>query len=365
MNEIEALVILSQIPHLGPVKIRQLIGHFGHATKVLDADKIEIEQLPGFGTKISSHWRTWEKNNVWQENLELVERHCVRIIPFTSSDYPKRLLELHDAPILLYVKGNLLPLDQQSLAVIGTRQATRYGLEMAERITKGLSTKGFTIVSGLARGIDTMAHKTAIQQGRTLAIIGSGLSHIYPRENLKLAEQILEKGALISEFPMKTPPDRQNFPQRNRIVSGITLGAVLIEAPLESGAMLTMQKAFSQGNRKLFAVPGPAHFESFKGNHRLIKTGEALLVEDSEDILNSFQDLLSTFKTVPFFVENKIHLEEEEKKLLAQIPSRDLSFDEVAELTRLSAVKLNVLLMGLVLKKAIKEYPGKIYKKVV
>lgn len=364
MNELDALVILSQLPHLGSVKIRSLIGHFGTALRVLEADSGEIQEMPGFGLKIARHWKRWEKDGSWQEDLELAQRHGVQITPFTSPHYPKRLLELHDAPTLLYVKGEIKPQDQKSIAVVGTRNATRYGLDMAEKMAGGLAAIGYTVVSGLARGIDTMAHTSALAYGRTLAVIGSGLLDVYPRENLKLAEQIAQKGALISEFPMKTPPDRQNFPQRNRIVSGMTLGTVLVEAPLESGAMITMHKAFSQG-RWLFAVPGRVDFETFEGNHRLLKAGEAKLVEKAEDVAECFQDLLGDLKKGPVLAREKIFLEVEEEKFLAQIPARDLSFDEIAGLTKLTAMKLNIILMGLVLKKAIKEYPGKIYKKVV
>lgn len=363
MNELQALVILAQLPHLGSVKIRSLLAHFGTASNALDADRREIEEIPGFGPKTTQYWKYWEKDGSWQEDLELAQRHEVQIIPITSPHYPKRLLELHDAPILLYVKGEIKPQDQKSIAIVGTRNATRYGHEMAEKIASGLAQMGFTIVSGLARGIDTTAHVHALAHGRTLAVIGSGLLDIYPRENRKLAEELTQKGALISEFPMKTPPDRQNFPQRNRIVSGLTLGTVLIEAPLESGALITMRKAFSQ-ERKLFAVPGRVDFESFQGNHQLIKAGEAQLVENAEDIAACFQDLLVDFKKTSVCAREKIALEVEEEKLLAQIPARDLSFDEIAGLTKLSAMQLNVILMGLVLKKAIKEYPGKIYKKV-
>lgn len=364
MNELEALAILSQLPHLGSVKIRSLLGHFGSALNVLEADVQEIEDLPGFGSKISRHWKYWEKDSSWQEDLELAQRHAVQIIPISAPSYPKRLLELHDAPILLYIKGEIKPQDQQAIAVVGTRNATRYGHEMAERIAGGLAASGFTVVSGLARGIDTTAHIHALTYGRTIAVIGSGLLDVYPRENRSIAEQITRKGALISEFPMKTPPDRQNFPQRNRIVSGMTLGTVLVEAPVESGAMITMHKAFSQ-DRKLFAVPGRADFETFQGNHQLIKTGKAQLVEKAEDIVEYFQDLFGALKIVPVLARKKVVLEPEEEELLNQIPTRDLSFDEIAILTKLTAMKLNILLMSLVLKKVIKEYPGKMYKKIV
>lgn len=364
MNELEALVILSQLPYLGSVKIRLLIGHFGSALKVLEAEKDQIESLPGFGCKITQVWKRWEKDTSWQEDLELAERHGIKILPFSHSSYPKRLLELHDAPLLLYMKGEIKPQDQKSIAIVGTRNATRYGHEMTEKLSGELASLGFTIVSGLARGIDTSAHIHALKNGRTVAVIGSGLLDVYPRENLKLAEQITHKGVLMSEFSLKTPPDRQNFPQRNRIVSGMTLGTVLIEAPLESGAMITMRKGFNQG-RKLFAVPGRVDMETFQGNHMLIKSGEAKLVETVKDIAECFQDLLGGCQKVSALAREKVILEVDEEKLLEQIPARDLSFDEIAGLTKLNAMQLNIILMGLVLKKAIKEYPGKIYKKVV
>ena len=362
MNELEALIILSQMPHLGSVKIRLLIKHFGSALNVLDRDATEIADLPGFGSKITKHWKQWENEDGWREDINLAQRHGVQIVSFMDPNYPKRLLELPDLPLLLYFKGEIKPQDQRSIAIVGTRAATRYGLEMAEKIAGELAEMGYTVVSGLARGIDTVVHMHALARGRTLAVIGSGLLDVYPRENHRLAEQITQKGALISEFPMKTPPDRSNFPQRNRIVSGMTLGTVLIEAPLESGAMITMRKAFSQG-RKLFALPGRVDMESFQGNHHLIKTGEAELIENAEDIAKNFEELISPGKMN--FLQERVVLEAEEEKLLAKIPSLDISFDEIARLTKLSAMQLNILLMSLVLKKAIREYPGKIYKKVV
>lgn len=364
MNELEALVILSRLPQLGSVKIRLLIEYFGSALNTLQADVEEIKALPGFGPKTTEQWKSWEKDGSWQENFELAQRHGIEIIPFNSPRYPQKLLELHDAPLLLYVRGEIKPRDQKSIAVVGTRNASRYGHEMAEKIAFELASMDFTVVSGLARGIDTTAHSHALMGGRTLAVIGSGLLNLYPRENLKLAEQIVQKGALISEFPLRTPPDRHNFPQRNRIVSGMTLGTVLIEAPQDSGAMITMKLAFNQG-KKLFAVPGRAGEESFKGNLSLIKAGEALLVENGNDIAECFQDLFGECKKPPVFAREKLTLELEEEKLLERIPRRDLSFDEIAGLTHLTARQLNILLMGLVLKKAMKEYPGKIYKKVV
>lgn len=363
MSELEALVILSSIPYLGPVKIKKLIETFGSAQKALDADLKIVEEMPGFGSKISQGLLTFPDNRNWQSNLDFAKKMGVQIIPYTSPNYPKSLLLIDDYPLLLYTLGEMKYEDQQSIAVVGTRQASIYGLEMAERISENLAEKGITVISGLARGIDTAAHKAALRKGRTIAVIGSGLMDIYPQENIKLAEAIAKNGVVISEFAMTTPPERQNFPRRNRIVSGMSLGTLLIEAPVKSGAMITMEKAISQ-NKKLFAIPGRIDSENFKGNHFLIKNNKAKLVECADDICAAFENfnLMKVIdKKTP---TSKINFTTEEQELLNQMPNEEFSIEEVATFTNKPFLKLNVLLMSLVLKKAIKEYPGKMYKKM-
>lgn len=362
-TELDALITLTSIPHLGSIRIRLLIHHFGSASEALAADEKEIALLPDFGNKVSQGWNTWKKNTMWQQNLELAARLGVEIIPYTSPMYPKRLLDLPDHPVILYVKGKILPEDQQSIAVIGTRQASIYGLDVADKISNDLATASFTIVSGLARGIDTAAHVGALRRGRTIAVIGSGLADIYPRENYALAEAISQRGALISEFPMATPPDRQNFPQRNRIVSGMTLGTLLVEAPVKSGAMITVERALAY-KRKVFAVPGRVDGNSFQGNHYLIKTRQAELVENAQDVVNCFDDLFSRSGTQMPIKPRAIPLSEEETNFLATLPNHEISVDEMVQITHLPVMRINILLMSLLLKKMIREFPGRIYKKV-
>lgn len=363
LSELEALVILSSIPHLGSIKIRLLIKHFGTALSALHADPAKVSDLPDFGPKIMQHWTQWKNNDSWRKNIESADKQEATIVPYSSQQFPKRLLEIHDHPVLLYIKGDLQKIDHRCIAIIGTRQASIYGMEMAEAISADLARAGFTIVSGLARGIDTAAHKAALRHGRTLAVIGSGLADIYPRENMALSNEILKKGALISEFPMMTPPDRQNFPQRNRIVSGMTLATVLIEAPLKSGAMITMEKAYAY-KRKLFALPGRVDNNDFKGNHSLIKNGQAQLIENAQDIINSFDDLFGLSIGPSMAKQQHIMLDGEEKQFWNLLPNVELTIDEIVQLTRLPVMRVNVLLMSLLLKKAIKEFPGRIYKKV-
>lgn len=362
MNELEALVILNHIPLLGSVRIRLLIGHYGSARAALKAPLAELAIFPGFGSKLLQAWELGLRQTVWKEDLILAERLNVQLIPFTSPHYPKRLLDLSDPPILLYVQGTLNPEDQRCLAVVGTRQASLYGQEMAMQLSLQLARQGFTIVSGLARGIDTAAHQGALKGGRTLAVLGSGLNCLYPRENSALAGAIRQQGALISEFSMTTPPDRPHFPQRNRIVSGMTMGTLLIEAPLKSGAMNTAERALSQ-KRPVFVLPGRVDQENFRGNHGLIKDNKGLLVENIQDILRHFDEpsLPLTFHPSP---SPKMTLEKEEEELLRRMPVQEMSVEELLSYFSWPIAKLNVLLMSLVLKKRLKEYPGKIYKKI-
>lgn len=363
MTELEALVILGSIPFVGSIKARQLIYTFGSALASLEAESAEIKELPGFGTKIADHWGNWRKSEVWKRNWDLAHAQKVSIIPYTDPRYPKKLLEISDHPLLLYVKGELKPIDQKAIAVVGTRQASIYGLELAEHLSGDLASREYTVISGLARGIDTAAHKGALSQGRTLAVIGSGLADIYPRENIPLAEEIARSGAIISEFPMDTPPDRQHFPQRNRIVSGMSLGVLLIEAPIKSGAMITMEKA-KEHKRDLFALPGRVDNPNYAGNHQLIKSGQARLIENATDITGHYEDLFGGQATTKKMTPQVI-LDKEEEELLSKLPSNEINIEEMVVLTKLPIRKINILLMGLLLKKAIKEFPGKVYKKTL
>lgn len=363
MNELEALIYLTTIPHIGSIKARLLIQHYGSATAALQADPTSLLELPGFGPKIVQAWQNELKKGSGLRYLEEAQQAEIQILPYTDPNYPKRLLEIMDYPLILYVKGSLRKNDQRSLALIGTRQASIYGLEMARKISHELAEAGFTIVSGFARGIDTVAHQAALEKGRTIGVLGSGLGHIYPKENARLAEQVIQNGALMSELPFSTPPDRQFFPQRNRIVSGMTLGTVLIEAPHSSGALITAERARTQG-RPVFALPGRADIENFRGNHQLIKSHRAELIENGQDVIINYSELFTSLPC-PLPPSNQVALEKEEEHFIQTLPVDELSIEEIASRTQLPMAKVNVLLMSLVLKKIVKEYPGKIYKKVM
>lgn len=363
LDEADALMILSSFPNLGIAKLRILVHHFGSGLKALLAQPAEISSLANFGPRMSACWENWPDVSLWKQNMVEVSKHGTIVVPYNSPQYPKRLLEISDAPVILYIQGKMTAADHRSIAIVGTRQASIYGQEMARKFAHELAALGFTIVSGLARGIDTAVHLGALERGRTIAVIGSGLSDIYPSENLVLAKRISTQGAVVSEFPMTTPPDRQNFPQRNRIVSGMTLGTLLIEAPVKSGAMITMEKAEFY-ERPLFAVPGRIDMDSFRGNHALIKQGRAFLVESAAEIAAHYDQLFTMPPAAPTVSMSGTQLESAEEALWASLPSQELSVEQILLLAKVPISALNVLLMKLVLKGRLKEFPGKVYKKI-
>lgn len=363
MDETQALAALTHIPHLGSMKIRLLVRHFGSGRAALEADVGAIGELPGFGRQVCDAITTTRHTQPWHRSFDLAHRLGVRLIPASDPEYPQGLTDLTDYPVILYVMGKFTQADQRGIAVVGTRQATLYGSDMAYRLSADLARAGFTIVSGLARGIDTQAHIAALEAGgRTVAVIGSGLADIYPKENSALAARIAQRGVVVSEFPLLTPPDRQNFPQRNRLVAAMTRATLLVEAPQRSGAMLTVHRAAGL-HRRLFAIPGRADSESFRGNHAIIKSGEAQLVESAADICGAFSDLFATTSAMPRPAACEVILESEEANLLHLMPAEETNIDDLLQRTKLPIAKLSVLLMSLVLKKVVKEYPGKLFKK--
>jgi len=356
MDELTALATLNNMPLLGSVRILQLLKEFGSAAEALKASPQQLKNISGFGDKIVDRWNIEAAVQLAEEDLELAQRFHVHVIPYTDKRYPKRLKCLADFPTLLYVMGDLRPEDEQSIAIVGTRTATHYGLEMAHRFGAELARNGLTIVSGLARGVDSAAHKGALETGRTHAVLGSGLCHLYPPENRDLAKNIIQNGALISEFPMKTPPDRHRFPRRNRIVSGLSAALLLVEAPIKSGAMLTMKRGLDQG-QNLYALPGRVDIPNFQGNHSLIKQKQAQLITCPKDLVEEFVEWHPPLK------KTQPQLEPDESDLLKLFPPDEIGIDRLATLSKLPIQKLNVLIMRLILKKQIKEYPGKYYKK--
>lgn len=289
-TEFESTMRLALIPGIGPRTRMVLLERFGTSAGVLTASAEALRQVPGVGGKLSRAIVQAQQEIDVASELRLCREHRIRPITPETADYPAGLRTIPDPPGVLFCRGELLPRDAIALAIVGTRHATQYGLRHAERLAEGLARAGFTIVSGLARGIDAAAHRGAIQAGgRTLAVLGSGLLRIYPPEHRTLAERVAENGALLSEAPIRSRPLRGAFPQRNRLISGLSLGLIVLEAGLRSGALISAHHALEQG-REVFAVPGSIDSPVSRGCHQLLREG-AKLVETIDDILEELGPL--------------------------------------------------------------------------
>ena len=277
------------IPAIGPLRLRKLLERFGQPNRILTASTREIASVLGNSVALAIQQ---QRNKIdLDRQLHLIERYRVRIITQDDPVYPANLRNIFDPPLVLFLRGEILPQDDFSIAIVGTRIASIYGMNMARKISSQLGQGGFTIISGGAHGIDTAAHQAALGiKARTVAILGCGVDVVYPKENARLFEQIMQRGALISEFPMGTSPLRQNFPRRNRIISGLSVGVVVVEAPKRSGALITASSALEQG-REVFCVPGQADSFTMKGSHQLLREG-ATLVESIDDIIQELEPLL-------------------------------------------------------------------------
>ncbi|MDP8216806.1 MAG: DNA-processing protein DprA [Candidatus Kaelpia imicola] len=285
MEDREYLIALNMVEGLGSIRITKLLNGFNSAEDIFRSGESRLQSIAGIGRELSLRIRSFNIKAL-KEELELSKKENIKIISILDEDYPEDLKNIPDAPIILYVKG-VLDNSGLNIAVIGSRKASSYGLLTAERLSGQLASLGVTIISGMAREIDSAAHKGALKAGgRTVAVLGSGLLNIYPPENVELAKQITGNGAVISEFPLKTSPLRENFPRRNRIISGLSKGVIVVEAALRSGALITADLALDQG-RDVFAVPGEVGSPTSCGTNYLIKQG-AKLVDSAEDILEEY-----------------------------------------------------------------------------
>ncbi|MGD8970548.1 MAG: DNA-processing protein DprA, partial [Desulfobacterales bacterium] len=284
--EAEALLpwfLMKSVPGIGSHLFKRLIDRFGSPQGALQAAEQDLQVIEGMNRTLVRRMKTHRIQPSVRQDMALAAQKSVRIVTMTDPDYPALLLQIPDPPPFLYVRGTLAS-EYKAVAVVGSRIATRYGLSTAVRLGAELAACGVTVVSGMARGIDTAAHEGALQSGgRTIAVLGSGLAEVYPAENRKLFQSIVRNGAVLSEFPMLTKPEPHNFPIRNRIISGMSYGTVIVEASKKSGSLITARLAAEQ-NREVFAVPGSV--QSFKsiGTHTLIKQG-AKLVENAQDVL--------------------------------------------------------------------------------
>ncbi len=284
-------ITLSLVGGVGSMLTQRLLDRFGDAESILAANATQLQSVEGIGPKIAKNISLARSLCNPESLIAQCREHGISLISKNDVRYPELLRKIHDPPVFLFVRGEFRPSDDLAIAIVGTRHTTHYGRVQAERLASELSQSGFTIVSGLARGIDGAAHRGAIAaNGRTIGVLGSGLLNIFPPEHRQLAEEVVEHGALVSEYVPEQQPQKGTFPQRNRIVSGLSLGVLIVEAPRKSGALITATQAGEQG-RDIFAVPGPVDHESSRGCHRLIRDG-AILVESADDVLEHLGPLV-------------------------------------------------------------------------
>ncbi|MEP6603326.1 MAG: DNA-processing protein DprA [Spartobacteria bacterium] len=365
MNATEACIALNMLPTVGPVRLRKLLEVFETPERILAAKRAELRTVNGIGNEVADQISSWESIVDLAAELKRVADFGATVITQQSPSYPKSLREIHAPPIVLYVWGELQERDQHAIGIIGARRTTHYGTESAKKLSYQIAYAGLTVISGLARGIDTAAHQGALAaKGRTIAVIGSGLSKLYPPENKGLAEKICSgNGAVVSEFSMEVDPDRQTFPMRNRIISGWSHGVLVVEAGLNSGALITASQALEQG-RSVYAVPGQINAPSAMGSNRLIQQG-AKLVMSANDILDDLQILLPDTKPSPEAAARPLPpLTEDERRVFDAIEASETAIDQITAKCDLPSATVSSTLLRLELKRLVKQLPGKYFVKL-
>jgi DNA processing protein len=365
MNSTEACIALNMLPKMGPVRLRKLLRVFERPEQILSARGAALRAVEGIGPDVAEQIVGWESAVDLCAELQRIRDFGAQVITAESPHYPNQLREIHAPPIVLYVWGELNERDQHAIGVIGSRRTTHYGTESAKKLSYQVAYAGLTVVSGLARGIDTAAHQGALAaKGRTIAVIGSGLSRLYPPENAALAEKIASgNGAVVSEFSMEVEPDRQTFPMRNRIISGWSHGILVVEAGLNSGALITATQALEQG-RTVYAVPGHITAPSAHGSNRLIQQG-AKLVMDARDILDDLEILVPDSRPAPEAAARPLPtLTDDERKVYDAIDATETSIDDITAKSNLPSGNVSSTLLRLELKRLVKQLPGKHFVKL-
>jgi DNA processing protein len=364
----DALIIINMIPGIGPIRVQDLLTRFEKPSNILSLSRGDLSSVPGIGGKLADAVISWKESVKYEEEIALVEKAGVKIVTQIDPEYPPLLKEIYDPPVVLYVRGELPDPDGNThmLGVVGSRRFTHYGRKMADLIASSASFAGWTVVSGLAYGIDAISHQATIDAGgKTIAVLGGGLARIHPQDHIPLARQIVETGgAVISEFPMNFPPSKRSFPMRNRIISGMSHGVLIVEAGIKSGSLITANSALDQG-RLVFAVPGQADNPQSKGTNSLIRNG-AVITESFEDIVNEFEFLPGMKPSGSKDGKDEedqdlvLDLSEEEKTIMDILErERELSADQIGTTTEMPTGKLLSTLMQLEMKNLISQLPGK------
>jgi DNA processing protein len=356
MDERFHWLALNFIPGIGPVTIRALLDRFGDPEHVFRASPRELTGIDGIGPRLAALIKETDIQGRVRRELKLIQQLNVSIVTLKDESYPNSLKQIYDPPPLLYVRGDLQAKDTLAISIVGSRLTSNYGRTVTERIAGDLARHGVTIVSGMARGIDSAAHRGALSAGgRTIAVLGCGVDVVYPPENRHLFEEITAHGAVVSEFPLSTRPEAGNFPRRNRIISGLSLGVVVVQASSRSGSLITARLALEQ-NRDVFAVPGNVGMVASQGTNRLIKEG-AKLVESAHDIL---EEILPRFHHDGLVAaEVKPPLEEGEKGVYCLLGDEPMHIDSIIARTGMGASRASAILLQLELKGLVQQLPGK------
>ncbi len=357
MTDVRYWIGLNIVPGIGPARLKALLDYFGELDRAWHAGEDEL-RLAGLDKRSIESLLATRQDISLDEELAKVEGWGARVITWDHAEYPPRLRHIHNSPPVLYVKGEILPRDEWAVAVVGTRTPRAYGRQMVDEITGGLSKSGITVVSGLARGIDSLAHRAALRAGgRTIAVLGSGIDIIYPREHRGLANNIVERGAIVTEYPLGTRPEGGNFPARNRIISGLSLGTLVVEAGKRSGALITADYALEQG-REVFAVPGNINSPKSLGTNHLIQDGAAKLVIAAEDVLEELNlTLVERHQEVRMVVPE----DERESQILNCLSVEPIHVDDIGQRSGLAIAEVTSTLAMMELKGMVRQVGGMNY----
>lgn len=356
----EELIKLSLIPSIGPKTFFKLMDYFGTVQKIFESDRQTFKYELRMKDKVIDSIYKYKNADI-NPYINKLNVNNIKLITYYDDKYPETLKNIPDPPPVLYVKGNEDILNEMGISVVGSRYCTYYGRQMSQEFSARLSEMGFTIISGMARGIDSQAHRGAISiNGKTIAVLGSGLDVIYPKENRTLYEEITKKGAVISEFPLGTQPFKQNFPQRNRIISGLGIGVLVVEAGVKSGSLITASLALEQG-KEVFAIPGNINNKTSKGTNKLIKDG-AKIVTTLDDILEEYEmrnDLKEKIED-----QRVKNLSKKLIKVLNYVNNEPTNINMIANASGIRMHELIPMMNSLVLTGYIKELPGKFFVKI-
>jgi DNA processing protein len=355
MSDLRYWMALSMLQDVGPVLSKKLLSVFETPERIFDAEVADLLSVEGIGMNRAKNIKGFPFWKNVEEHIRILEKKDIKIVDINSPSYPEMLRQAEDAPVVLYARGDLQSNDRYAIAIVGSRKPTPYGMSVAENISGDLASMGFTIVSGMARGIDAISHKGALSAGgRTIAVLGSGLDVPYPAENKGLMDKIAGSGYVVSEFPPGTPPDKENFPRRNRIISGLSFGVLVIEATADSGSLITAGYALEQG-REVFAVPGNITSPTSAGTNELIKRG-AILTRKADDIVGELAPVLKGF--IRSKEKTKIEVTDEEKKICNLLTGEPRHVDNISRESGLPTSKVLEILLRLELKGAIRQITG-------